>query len=93
MLEIIQGLLDMGFSPMLALVGGLVFVYLRTSRALKESRAALKSCKLAKEGCNDEVHYLQNQISSLKSAVFVAEGRIVALEELVEDYRRGDTTL
>ena len=80
MIEIVGELVNMGFPPALALAGGLVWLYIRTSRALKEAQEALASCKLAKQGCNDEVHRLNVKISDLETAVLTAEARVVALE-------------
>lgn len=77
MLEIVQGLLELGFPPTLALVGGLVWLYLRSSRALKASEAA-------KKACNDEVHCLNIRISDLETAVLTAQARIVGLETELE---------
>ena len=80
MIEIVGELVNMGFPPALALAGGLIWLYIRTSRALKEAQEALASCKLAKQGCNDEVHRLNVKISGLETAVLTAEARVVALE-------------
>ena len=63
----------MGLPPMLALVGGLGWLYFRTSKALKVSEAA-------KRACNDEVHCLLIRISDLETGVLVAQARIVGLE-------------
>jgi len=89
MIEIVGELVNMGFPPALALAGGLVWLYIRTSRALKEAQGALASCRLAKEGCNDEVHRLQTKISDLESGVLSAQARVVALE-LELERRLGD---
>lgn len=59
-----------------ALVGGAVALVVARFRLQKALNAALA----AKKACNDEVHVLQNQISCLRSALFVAEARIAALE-------------
>lgn len=80
MIEIVGELVNMGFPPALALAGGLIWLYIRTSRALKEAQEALESCKLAKQGCNDEVHRLQGKISGLEASVLVAQARVAALE-------------
>ena len=80
MIEIVGELVNMGIPPALALAGGLVWLYIRTSKALKEAQVALASCKLAKQGCNDEVHRLQNKISDLESDILSAQARVVALE-------------
>ena len=80
MIEIVGELVNMGFPPALALAGGLVWLYIRTSRALKEAQEALKSCQLAKQGCNDEVHRLNAKIDDLETAVMAAQARVVALE-------------
>lgn len=84
MIEIVGELVNMGFPPALALAGGLVWLYIRTSRALKEAQEALASCKLAKQGCNDEVHRLKDKVSVLETAVLTAEARVVALEVELE---------
>jgi len=84
MIEIVGELVNMGFPPALALAGGLIWLYIRTSRALKEAQEALASCKLAKQGCNDEVHRLKDKVSVLETAVLTAEARVVALEVELE---------
>lgn len=84
MIEIVGELVNMGFPPALALAGGLIWLYMRTSRALKEAQEALASCKLAKQGCNDEVHRLQDKISDLETAVLNAQARVVGLETELE---------
>lgn len=77
MLEIVEGLLGMGLPPTLALVGGLIWVYLR-------SKKALDTCTKAKEACNDEVDCLQARIVALETAVLTAQARIVGLEAELE---------
>ena len=89
MIEIVGELVNMGFPPYLALAGGVIWLYIRTSKALKEAQAALASCKLAKQGCNDEVHRLHIKISDLESGVLSAQARVVALE-LELERRVGD---
>jgi len=70
-----------------ALVGGAVALVAARFRLQKALNAAIS----AKKACNDEVHklhrethYLQNQLSCLQSAVFVAQARIVGLETELE---------
>lgn len=84
MIEIVGELVNMGFPPALALAGGLIWVYIRTSRALKEAQEALAACELAREGCNDEVHRLNTKIDDLETAILTAEARVVGLEVELE---------
>jgi len=84
MIEIVGELVNMGFPPALALAGGLVWLYIRTSRALKEAQEALASCEKARKCCNDEVHDLKDKISALETAVLIAEARVVGLEVELE---------
>lgn len=84
MIEIVGELVNMGFPPALALAGGLVWLYIRTSRALRESQEALVSCEKARKCCNDKVHELKDKISVLETAILTAEARVVALEVELE---------
>lgn len=84
MIEIVGELVNMGFPPALALAGGLVWLYIRTSRALREAQIALASCEAARKCCNDEVHDLKDKVSVLETAILTAEARVVGLEVELE---------
>lgn len=59
--------------PLMGGAFGLILAHFRSKRALD-------ACLKAKKACNDEVHCLRSEISDLKTAVLVAQARIVGLE-------------
>jgi len=49
-------------------------------KALETADKALETCNTAKDACLELLHTLRDEVTSLKTAVVVAEGRIAGLE-------------
>jgi len=63
--------------PLSGALGGLILAHFRSNRALK-------ACREARKACNDELHALKSDYSTLKGHLLRAESRIAGLEGEME---------